>query len=141
MIDIRKYMLIPFEDKGRSFEGVDCWGLIYLIYKEELGITLPTYTDGYKKACAIEVQKIIDNNKGNWKQVEQKDVEQFDLVLMRSILTVEGKAVIAETHIAVMVDKHSFIHTEENIGVSLVNLKKDKRVVNRIVGFFRYEKE
>lgn len=141
MINIRKYLPIPFIDRGRDFKGVDCWGLVYLIYKEELGIELPLYNEGYDKACSMEVEAIIDSNKSNWKIIEQEDALPFDTVLMRSILrTKDNKVVSAHTHVGIIVDKDKLLHCEENIGVSLVDLKKDKRIVNRIVGYFRYDR-
>lgn len=38
-----RYVGIPFTELGRSLEGCDCWGLACVIYREELGITLPEY--------------------------------------------------------------------------------------------------
>lgn len=37
------YIGIPKLDLGRTAEGADCWGLTHLIYREELGVTLPEY--------------------------------------------------------------------------------------------------
>ena len=38
MID---YIGIPYKDKGRTFNGCDCYGLLMLYYKKELGIEIP----------------------------------------------------------------------------------------------------
>lgn len=139
MIDARKYLQIPFKDKGRDFDGVDCWGLVYLIYKEELGIELPLYLDGYSKANTEEVEKIISENKGTWKQITKEEASAFDAVLMRSILRTEARSIVAETHVGIMISPTSFIHIEDSIGVNVCHLNRDQRVVNRIVGFFKYE--
>ena len=41
MIDLTRYMRMPYTEGGRSFEGADCWGLVYLVFKHELDIELP----------------------------------------------------------------------------------------------------
>ena len=45
MINFSKYINLPYKNLGRSFDGVDCYGLIWLIYKGELGIELPDFTE------------------------------------------------------------------------------------------------
>lgn len=44
----RQYVGIKFREKGRTRgEGVDCWGLVRLLYAERRGIHLPSLQDGY----------------------------------------------------------------------------------------------
>ena len=47
----RQAMTVPFTDKGRSFEGWDCWGLVCCAYWEVLGLRLPTYAEGYENTA------------------------------------------------------------------------------------------
>ena len=39
-----------FSRKGAVETGCDCWGLVCLIYRRELGIALPQYADLYRDA-------------------------------------------------------------------------------------------
>lgn len=42
-----RFVGIPFESLGRAATGCDCWGLACIIYREELGISLPDYLGAY----------------------------------------------------------------------------------------------
>ncbi|HLV09181.1 MAG TPA: NlpC/P60 family protein [Halanaerobiales bacterium] len=46
---VKQLVGIPYVHNGRSYQGVDCWGLIYLFFKE-LGCSLPE-DDGRHIAC------------------------------------------------------------------------------------------
>lgn len=49
-MDIRRYIGIPFKDGGRGFDGLDCWGLVRLVWHEERGILMPDMGDEYSSA-------------------------------------------------------------------------------------------
>ena len=49
-----RYLGIPFEDGGRTWAGLDCWGLCLLVYREQLGITLPDLGFAYEATSDIE---------------------------------------------------------------------------------------
>ena len=44
-----RYIGLPYVEFGRGMAGVDCWGLVVVVYLQELGITLPDYL-GYASA-------------------------------------------------------------------------------------------
>lgn len=52
MINVKKYVGIPWKHLGRTSKGIDCYGLAQLIYKEELNIILPDYYyPVYRQEC------------------------------------------------------------------------------------------
>ncbi len=51
---------VPFVEKGRSFDGWDCWGLIYVAYNELYGIQLPDGAEEYSSTRRREeLQSLI----------------------------------------------------------------------------------
>lgn len=136
---LNKYMIIPFKDKGRSFEGCDCWGLVYLIYKNELGIELPLYVDGYESANSLEVEKLIEKNKNRWVPIKEQEVRAFDCVLCSSVLRVGNSAVRADSHVGLIIKKGLMLHITYGGNVSQSRYETDFTIRNRIRGFYRYE--
>ena len=45
---VNQYVGIPYADQGREQIGLDCWGLVRLVYQQELGIVLPGFEDTYE---------------------------------------------------------------------------------------------
>lgn len=44
-MDINRYIGIPYKQKGYDFDGVDCYGLVWLFLKNEFDLKLPKYED------------------------------------------------------------------------------------------------
>lgn len=48
---VERYVGIPYKSHGRDpEEGLDCWGLVYVVYRNEFGVDLPKYDGGYEDA-------------------------------------------------------------------------------------------
>lgn len=45
---VAPYIGLPFESRGRSRGGLDCWGLVRLVYAERFGVMLPSYLELYE---------------------------------------------------------------------------------------------
>ncbi|MFW6022255.1 MAG: C40 family peptidase [Halanaerobiaceae bacterium] len=101
-----KLMDIPYAHNGRTYEGVDCLGLIHLFFKE-MGVELPIDDnrgligdDWYKTEPDryIEGLKSLGEEVGNYNNLQILDVPYFRLY----------KNVV--THTAVMINNRRFLH-------------------------------
>lgn len=129
-IDIRKFY-IPFKEKGRDYNGVDCWGVAYLIYRDILGIELPTYTEQYRNTMD---RKEIANLWGTtdyegWEKVNIP--EPYDLVQIRMLGV--------PMHVGIYIGNNKFLHCLENIGTTIGRINSSEWR-DRIVGYYRRKK-
>jgi cell wall-associated NlpC family hydrolase len=46
----RRYVGIPFKDGGRTLDGLDCYGLLVAVYRDEFHIEVPSYAGAYVSA-------------------------------------------------------------------------------------------
>lgn len=131
MIDTAKYIGIPYKHMGRDKSGLDCWGGIKLIYKEELGITLWDIGEEYPEDWAFEGKDLfMKNYQKQWCAVDTP--EPFDVVAIKN-----AKGII--NHAGVMINKREFIHWMKAGGVICSIHNRAWRP--RIAGFYRYKND
>jgi len=132
---IDKALEVPFLDRGRSWMGWDCWGLVYMAYREVRNINLPYYTGQYSSSIRRnELNNLIKAEKQKtvvWSSVT--DPEAMDGVLIRLL----GR----NCHIGLMIDKTHFIHAEAKV---MTHIGKVDDIFwrgegyDKIEGFYRY---
>lgn len=125
------YVGLPFADGGRDLSGVDCWGLVRLVYAREIGIDLPAYgeisaADLLRVAHAMRAGALSDH----WRAVAAPGA--FDVVLMRA--STGGQMVV---HVGVMADSRRVLHAEPAAGSALVPVDH-YTIRGRIAGYRRY---
>ena len=66
------YIGIPYEPMGRTRDGLDCWGLLRLVYREQFAIDVPSYTEDYASPEEHEeVGRLIrSETTRSWKRVD-----------------------------------------------------------------------
>jgi lipoprotein Spr len=127
--EVDSYVGIPFKDRGRSREGVDCWGLFRLVQKEVFGVDQPLY-DSYSSVMEKEVvNDLVEGRPDDWHQIQMVDARPGDGVLMFRA---------GEYHIGVVVGGGRMLHIER--GGSVVESYTAGRFRHHIVGFYRYVK-
>jgi len=110
------YIGLPFADGGRDRAGVDCWGLVRLVYAEQLGIDLP----GYGEIAASELRALSAMIvAGAWQDPAWHGVERprvFDVAVM----TFYGKRSVG--HVGVMAGADTVLHVERATHAAAVPL-------------------
>jgi len=122
-----KYLNIPFCAGGIDINGLDCWGLARLVYKQEFDIELPSFAGEYDVDDPKLLHEIITQHKEGWETLTQP--EPGCLVLFRMFGT--------ESHIGIMVNTTQFLHTREKYTSAIESLSSTEWK-NRIVGYFKY---
>lgn len=123
-----KYLDFKFEDKGRNPKSGDCWGLLLQIYKNELDITVPDYTEFYQNTMDRQaLADLIKQEKKTW--VEVKEPKEFDVV----IINMRG----VPMHIGVVTRNGFMIHCSRGVNTSHEKYNGIKWR-NKIVGFERH---
>lgn len=124
-----KYVKIPFGEKGRSEDNVDCWGLVQLIYRKELGIELPSYLECYETTNDRDKLATVISSERACKWQEPEEPKEFDVIILR----MRG----VPMHVGVVTKSGSMIHCARGIGTALERYDS-MRWKNNVMGFARY---
>lgn len=125
-----KYIGIPYKQKGRDFDGIDCWGLVRLIYKQEYDISLPSFVNDYAEQDTLRIQDLIAQYKEGWTKLDSP--EEGCVVVFRILGT--------ESHVGVAISATHFVHAKENYA-STVEAFDSTAWKNRIIGYFKYSEQ
>ena len=130
--DVSKFVGLPWREHGRDFDGLDCWGLVYLIYLHELRIELPSYVDEYENTVdAKHLKKVYDQNMTAWSMLIHDQPRIFDVALMR----VRGHPI----HVGIYLEPGKMLHIEDGLN-SVIEAYNGLQWQNRLIGFFRHER-
>lgn len=123
------YITIPYKKMGRDKDGLDCWGLVRMIYKDQFNIELPSYVDQYNADDTHDsLAELIAISKESWTKTDNPVVG--DVLLLRA----EGSL----SHVGVVISPTHFIHVIEDINVAIERYDQGKWK-NRLEGAYRYD--
>lgn len=128
---VNKYVGIPFADLGRDFSGVDCYGLVRLIYRDELGIDLPSYVGTY--ACSdeqAEVAKLLGEAgaDGPWRKSDRA-IQPFEILVFR-----QGRF---NSHLGIALGRGKMVHVQSADQVKIENFSQP-RWRSRLAGHYHH---
>jgi len=128
-----KYIDIPYKHLGKSFNGADCYGLLWLIYKNERDITLPdniTYKEFWYKDK--EEDHLIHNTNNYIYKIEVNyPYEIFDALLFYN----QSRNFV--DHIGIYTESDHFLHTYRN-NISKIH-KLNEYWISRIWKVYRWK--
>ena len=106
---------IPYLDKGRSLAGVDCWGLVHLVFTRHLGMAdFPSYADRYASDDErAEISAIVagEAELPIWSRIGDAP-RPFDILFFR-----RGRW---DSHAALVVSGSLMLHTSAAAGQSVI---------------------
>ena len=122
------YIGLPFKSLGRDRSGLDCWGMVYLVYREAFGREVPPYA-AYADAYDIEEVGALIRGEivTRWHEVSPEKLG--DVLLLR----VRGEP----CHVGVVVARGKFLHSFEGTH-SCVERYDGLKWRCRTMGFYRY---
>ena len=127
-MEIKGYIQIPYKWNGCTTDGCDCYGLLVLWFKQELGIQLLNYkyeSNHYSEVLGSKVY--LDGVHEEFQKVGRHEIQRHDVVLCRNV---------DNFHCGVVLDKYQFLHIMENCGAAVSRLARWKK---RIIGFYRHK--
>jgi len=122
---INKYLGIPYLNRGRTMEALDCWGLIIAVYKD-LGFALPDTTEEYDEDWSWQGKDFfLTTNYSDWQKVLIPG--SLDVVLFQNSKGIAN-------HGGIMLKNNRFLHACR-AGVVIGKLE-DFIWKKRIYGFY-----
>lgn len=133
MDNIQKYIGLPYLKGGTDFPKVDCFGLIALIYKNELNQYVPPFTTKASELMsARSINKEFNSRIQNeWIKVEEPS--EYSVIAISSIMIKD-----MVDHVGMYIGNGKMIHSDKNIGYSCIERLKNYR--NKIVGYYDFKR-
>ena len=123
----KKAIEIPvrFIDRGRSFHGWDCWGLIFMAFKLVYGIELDSLN--YNSCFSKEAVKDFEMESKNYKEIKLGFEKPGDIVVFRLC------------HVALIIGNNDMLHVQPGYFTCIDSYRKGNWEP-RIIGIYRHAK-
>lgn len=115
----RRAISVPFVDRGRDYTGWDCWGLVWLAYRDVYGVSLPSYAESYPDAARKPQSRIgiaalvgaysAEACREAWREVSAP--QAGDIALFR----IDGRPL----HVALAMSGADFLHADRGAGTAV----------------------
>lgn len=128
---MNQFIGIPYLPHGRAYEGADCWGLVWLYYRDVLGLEIPSYSSEMQARdfSRHSIGPLIDGEKQmSWRELPELEKAPGDVVLIRRGLQASHVGIYAGSGLLLHSDGPDPSHIDRLDSISLRS---------RIVGFYR----
>lgn len=127
-LPVESYVGIPYAPRGRTRSGVDCWGLVGLVYAEQFGVRLPGGPAEYAPGDGAQVMALFEGPpRDEWVEIDTPHAG--DVVLCRVL----GYA----SHVGVLCEPGAMLHAREGHAVVVERIDRGAWR-HRVAGFFRH---
>jgi len=121
------YLGIPYATRGRDRQGLDCYGLVVLVFREVFGVSLTSFADFDIESP--EIHDVWDESRGSeWVRLSDEEVAPGDVV---------DVILMGVPHCGIVVDKTRMIHSRIGVGVVIENFARGY-FCRRVKGFYRH---
>ena len=125
-MNINRFIGIPFIPFGRDWDGVDCWGLVYLWHKEWNKQELPQYAFAPNTTQCSAVM-VAETAGPTWSKVIEPKLGDV------AVFNVFNKPM----HVGLMLNEEQMLHIEKGIDSVIENIT-NTRWMKRLYGIYRY---
>lgn len=120
-IKTARYLSIPYKFNGDTFAGCDCYGLISLVLREELGIEIAQFKmyDSYRD---VDEGVFVEHSEDEFTPVAENEIQPFDVLLVYT-----DRA--SPTHVGIYIGNGRFLHITRHTRraiVEKVSIWRDK---------------
>lgn len=134
-MNVTDYMDIRFVAHGRDRTGLDCWGLVCLIYREQFGIELPHFAGAAGNITnPAEVSPHFTRGRDDlWRRVDGSKIwpRSLDVVGWTA-----GKMIY---HVGVYLEDNIFLHIQKDTESHLSRIGDVLWPHRRLAGIYRYK--
>lgn len=122
-----KYIGLPYKTHGRDRSGLDCWGLVRLVYSEEFSILLPSLSSEYAENDYSRIEDLMAQYREGWEPTTAP--KEGDVLLFRVMGT--------ESHVGIAINEYDFLHIRDGKD-SVIDSLKNPLWKKRLIGSFKY---
>jgi cell wall-associated NlpC family hydrolase len=125
------YIGLPYRDMGRDLAGVDCWGLVRLVLRDQCGIDLEGFEGGYSDPSdRARLDGLIRGNLPFHSGIAAGAERVFDVAFFRQ----HGHV----SHCGVICGRGVMIHSRRGTGVCVESYRSGLWG-NRLHGIYRHK--